>query len=80
MLKSFLFGYFFFSLKKKYLPVAQLDSASDSDSEGHEFESHRVGQVESLDTQYRVPRFFAIFMPSHAKGDNAPRTARGALC
>ena len=29
---------------EKYLSVAQLDSASDSDSEGHEFESHRVGQ------------------------------------
>ena len=27
-----------------YLPVAQLDSASDSDSEGQRFESARVGQ------------------------------------
>ena len=27
-----------------YLPVAQLDSASDSDSEGQRFESVRVGQ------------------------------------
>ena len=27
-----------------YLPVAQLDSASDSDSEGRRFESFRVGQ------------------------------------
>ena len=27
-----------------YLPVAQLDSASDSDSEGRRFESCRVGQ------------------------------------
>ena len=30
--------------KIKYLPVAQLDSASDSDSEGRRFESYRVGQ------------------------------------
>ncbi len=103
--------------------MAQLDSASDSDSEGHEFESHRVGQVESLDTQHRVggfrlflfcslhatsprsssaarsrfekkvgrlrleprhairvPRFFFYSMSSHATGDNAPQTARGALC
>ena len=36
------FGYF--SPKEKYLSVAQLDSASDSDSEGHEFESHQTGQ------------------------------------
>ena len=28
----------------EYLPVAQLDSASDSDSEGQRFESARVGQ------------------------------------
>ena len=27
-----------------FLPVAQLDSASDSDSEGRRFESFRVGQ------------------------------------
>ena len=30
--------------KIKYLPVAQLDSASDSDSEGRRFESFRAGQ------------------------------------
>ena len=30
-----------------YLPVAQLDSASDSDSEGRRFESCRVGQTDS---------------------------------
>ena len=29
---------------KGHLPVAQLDSASDSDSEGQRFESARVGQ------------------------------------
>ncbi len=29
---------------KFFLPVAQLDSASDSDSEGRRFESFRVGQ------------------------------------
>ena len=28
----------------EYLPVAQLDSASDSDSEGRRFESFRAGQ------------------------------------
>ena len=32
-------------LLHKYLPVAQLDSASDSDSEGQRFESVRVGQT-----------------------------------
>ena len=32
------------TLKVIYLPVAQLDSASDSDSEGRRFESYRVGQ------------------------------------
>ena len=31
-------------VKISYLPVAQLDSASDSDSEGRRFESFRVGQ------------------------------------
>ena len=31
----------------KILPVAQLDSASDSDSEGQRFESVRVGQTKS---------------------------------
>ncbi len=31
-----------------YLPVAQLDSASDSDSEGRRFESYRVGQKEAI--------------------------------
>ena len=31
-------------LRCEYLPVAQLDSASDSDSEGRRFESYRVGQ------------------------------------
>ena len=33
-------------VKISYLPVAQLDSASDSDSEGRRFESFRVGQKE----------------------------------
>ena len=32
------------NFNNNYLPVAQLDSASDSDSEGHRFESYRVGQ------------------------------------
>ena len=35
----------FFSLcQTQYLPVAQLDNASDSDSEDHEFESRRADQ------------------------------------
>ena len=34
-------------VKISYLPVAQLDSASDSDSEGRRFESFRVGQQKS---------------------------------
>ena len=33
--------------KLKFLPVAQLDSASDSDSEGQRFKSVRVGQNKS---------------------------------
>ena len=33
-----------------FLPVAQLDSASDSDSEGRRFESYRVGQKSYLPT------------------------------
>ena len=32
------------SIAIEYLPVAQLDSASDSDSEGRRFESFRAGQ------------------------------------
>ena len=44
---SLLFTFAFFCDKinrLSYLPVAQLDSASDSDSEGQRFESVRVGQ------------------------------------
>ena len=33
-----------FAPQIEYLPVAQLDSASDSDSEGQRFESARAGQ------------------------------------
>ena len=40
-LKAFTFTY---KLNILFLPVAQLDSASDSDSEGRRFESYRVGQ------------------------------------
>ena len=36
------------ALKLIFLPVAQLDSASDSDSEGRRFESYRVGQKKGL--------------------------------
>ena len=38
-----------------YLPVAQLDSASDSDSEGRRFESCRVGQKNN-----RYPLWVAV--------------------
>ena len=38
------FGGFLLYNIKVHLPVAQLDSASDSDSEGRRFESYRVGQ------------------------------------
>ena len=44
------------TLKTKYLPVAQLDSASDSDSEGPRFESAQVGQA---------PYFFRCFFFLH---------------
>ena len=37
-------------VKISYLPVAQLDSASDSDSEGRRFESFRVGQKRTKQT------------------------------
>lgn len=38
-----------FSLcQTQYLPVAQLDNASDSDSEDHEFESRRAGHFLAL--------------------------------
>ena len=39
-----------------YLSVAQLDSASDSDSEGHGFESRQTGQTEYLNTQHGAKR------------------------
>ena len=41
-----------------YLPVAQLDSASDSDSEGRRFESFRVGQKKGIASRY--PLFWFI--------------------
>ena len=50
-----------FSFRKiKYLPVAQLDSASDSDSEGHRFESVRVGQKISGDARRPLMFFRSI--------------------
>ena len=36
------------SEKEAYAPVAQLDRVSDSDSEGHAFESHRAYQERLL--------------------------------
>ena len=44
--------------KLKFLPVAQLDSASDSDSEGQRFKSVRVGQTKSH------PSWVVFCMPS----------------
>ena len=43
----------------EYLPVAQLDSASDSDSEGRRFESFRAGQKNSLSPS--EGEFFSFF-------------------
>ncbi len=45
-------------LYEQYLPVAQLDSASDSDSEGRRFESYRVGQ-KSVDKNRRIFLYIA---------------------
>ena len=36
----------------KYAPVAQLDRASDSDSEGHRFDSCRVHQTSIIRTKF----------------------------
>ena len=49
---------YYIPLQRKYtdLPVAQLDSASDSDSEGQRFESVRVGQ--RIDRGARLPCLF----------------------
>ena len=46
------------TLANKNLPVAQLDSASDSDSEGQRFKSVRVGQT---NRGARPPCLFALF-------------------
>ena len=46
----------------EYLPVAQLDSASDSDSEGRRFESFRVGQ------KFDKFRLVEFFYPSRRLG------------
>ena len=45
------------TLKTKYLPVAQLDSASDSDSEGPRFESAQVGQVKRSILNFGIDLF-----------------------
>ena len=44
-----------------YLPVAQLDSARDSDSRGRRFESCRVGQKKE-----RKSRTFSLFLTKFA--------------
>ena len=41
-----------------YLPVAQLDSASDSDSEGQRFESARAGQMNPPFIQFLIASCF----------------------
>ena len=41
----------------EYLPVAQLDSASDSDSEGRRFKSFRAGQEKTT----KFDRFLSFF-------------------
>ena len=61
-----------------YLPVAQLDSASDSDSEGHEFESHRVGQSRASTRNPRTEVLFLIYVITREKRQ-CPQAARGAL-
>ena len=48
---------YYIGIKKGHLPVAQLDSASDSDSEGRRFESCRVGQKTEHTPQGSVLRF-----------------------
>ena len=48
----------FCAILHKHLPVAQLDSASDSDSEGRRFKSFRVGQQK---THFCLPRQRCVF-------------------
>ena len=50
-------------IKKQYLPVAQLDSASDSDSEGQRFESARAGHEENLICQPDKSGFLSLYPP-----------------
>ena len=45
--------------QRLFLPVAQLDSASDSDSEGRRFKSYRVGQKRR--TSFAEPFFFRLY-------------------
>ena len=52
---AFVYGVWYNTLTHQYLPVAQLDSASDSDSEGQRFESARVGQKFG---KFRLAEFF----------------------
>ena len=48
------------TVRTEYLPVAQLDSASDSDSEGRRFESFRVGQNKGH--RNRGALYFGLFV------------------
>ena len=45
-----------YNIQGSFLPVAQLDSASDSDSEGRRFKSFRAGQKNS--TSFDLSNFF----------------------
>lgn len=76
---------------QRHLPVAQLDSASDSDSEGRRFESFRVGQKHTQRNMRSgcVCFFTLIFIssvrpvwrrPAHRCGGLTPHSAFRAAC
>ena len=48
---NFIIPCFAMLVNVKYVPVAQLDRVSDSDSEGRAFESHRAYQKKALRTK-----------------------------
>ena len=54
-------------LSGQYASVAQLDRASDSDSEGRAFESRRAYQAKNGSVRAAAPPFFYFF----ARGDRA---------
>ena len=65
----------FLQLNILFLPVAQLDSASDSDSEGPRFESARVGQKITL-ASFDVSVIFLFIPRFDACVANAVRISR----